>query len=88
MDKSTVREILIKLTTKSFKTTDDIESAVYCAETALNAIYAPMTETQLWEIFAEVKECKKDKEDCSFNKCNSYVECDLLIQALLKKEGK
>lgn len=46
------------------------------------------TEAQLWGIFAEVKGCKKNREDCSFKKCSSWAGCENLIQALLKAEEK
>ena len=39
-------------------------------------------EDRLWVIFAEVKGCKKNKEDCSFKHCHSWAGCDNLIKAL------
>ncbi len=39
-------------------------------------------ENELWNIMAKVNECKKDKEDCTFNHCQRWATCKLLVEAL------
>jgi len=39
-------------------------------------------EKELWKVFAEVQGCEPNKEDCSFEKCHSWANCERLIDAL------
>lgn len=42
---------------------------------------------RVWEILSKVKGCKPNKEDCVFNKCHKWGECELLTKALKKELG-
>lgn len=42
-----------------------------------------LSEDELWSMFAKVKGCKPNKEDCSFKSCHSWAQCENLISALL-----
>jgi hypothetical protein len=47
-----------------------------------------MSEEDLWNIFAEVKDCKPNQEDCTFKRCHSWAKCSRLIDALANKIPK
>ena len=43
---------------------------------------------QIWGILISCHGCKPKKEDCTFQKCNNWGECDFLAQALADSEAE